>query len=317
MDDPDNITWILLWIIGLLLLRYLIHDLPTVLQLTRAAWRGEKVDLKQRYGAWAVITGASDGMGKAYAAQLAARGINIALVGRNRDKMQAVATDFENRFGISTTLIIADFTKGRSIYASVKKDLEQIPVGILVNNVGIQYEYPMGFADIPEDDVWDNVHVNVTSATMMTHIVLPKMLAVNKGAIVNISSVSCEQAQPFMNLYAASKAYLTFFSDAVREEVKGSNVTIQTLVPFYVASKINHFADDLLKVNLFIPHPDTWAASAVETLGKIDQTTGYWPHRIEWFGFKLLPPWARTKFLRQRYSGYGRQYLKAKAEKQS
>lgn len=305
---------IIILLASLIILRYILNDLPTLIQLLKSI-TSKAVDLRQRYGDWAVITGASDGIGKAYAEELARRKINIALIGRNREKLQAVATDFEGRHGIETKVIVADFAQGRSIYEHLKKELEAIPVGILVNNVGIQYAYPMPFAQLPEDEIWDNVHVNITSATMMTRIVLPQMLARNKGAIVTVSSGSSQQPQPYMNLYAASKSYVLFFSEALRQEVKSSDITVQTLTPLYVSSKINHFVESLRRVSLFIPDVNTYAYYAVNTLGKIDNTTGYWPHRLEWFLYTLVPIWHKIRVLEGRYKKMGLKYLQRLAEK--
>lgn len=301
---------------AIIVLRALINNLPHLIQTLKAI-TSEAVDLKERYGDWAVITGASDGIGKAYAEELARRKINIALIGRNRDKLQAVATDLEGRHGIQTKIIIADFAQGRPIYEQLKKDLEPITIGILVNNVGIQYAYPMPIAELPEDEIWDNVNVNITSATMMTRIVLPQMLARNKGAVVTISSSASERPMPYMNLYAASKSYGLLFSEALREEVKGMGITVQTLTPMYISSKINHFVNVLRKVSLLIPDVETYAYYAVNTLGKIDSTTGYWPHSIQATIIGLIPQWILVRLLAKRYKAFGKHYLRKLAAREA
>lgn len=98
------------------------------------------IDLKS-YGKWAVITGCTDGIGKAYAEQFAKVGINVVLISRSLEKLNAQAKELEATYNIATLVISADFTEPDSIYSEIRKHINGLDVGILVNNVGICYRY--------------------------------------------------------------------------------------------------------------------------------------------------------------------------------
>lgn len=151
------------------------------------------------------LAGSTDGIGKAYAEELAKHGVNIILVSRNKEKLQAVSRSISETYKVETDFIVADFSKGRELYPVIKEALKDREIGILVNNVGIFYPHPEYFTNLSEDTLWDLIHINIVSATMMTHIVLPGMVKKRKGAVVNFSSAICHQPTPMTTVYAASK----------------------------------------------------------------------------------------------------------------
>lgn len=254
----------------------------------------EIIPLSVKYGKWAVVTGSTDGIGKAYAMELAKRGINIVLISRTQKKLDDVAVEITSRHLVETKTIAADFSKGKEVYDKIRKELDDIPIGILVNNVGKNYKYPMYLGEVEEEELWDIMNINIGATTMMTRIVLPKMVERNKGAIVNISSGSELQPLPLMTLYAASKAFIKSFSDALRFEYKTNNITVQHLSPMFVNTKMNDFSHRVRETKLFVPDAVTYASYAVNTLGVLNQSTGYWAHGIQAF-FTVIPPvWART-----------------------
>ncbi|NXY49179.1 HSDL1 protein, partial [Ceuthmochares aereus] len=180
-------------------------DTYSMLRLHLIPKLGSKVDLVKQYGKWAVITGSTDGIGKAYAEELAKRGVNIILISRNKEKLEALSKTISETYEVETLFIVADFSKGREPYPAIKEALKDREIGILVNNVGIFYSYPDYFTNLSEDILWDMINVNITSANMMTRIVLPGMVEKKRGAIVNVSSASCCQPTPMLTAYGASK----------------------------------------------------------------------------------------------------------------
>lgn len=165
-----------------------------------------EIDIVKRYGRWAVVTGSTDGIGKAYAEELAKRGVNIILISRSKEKLEAVSRSISETYKVETDFIVADFSKGREAYQAIKEGLKDREIGILVNNVGLFYTYPDYFTNLSEDMLWDMINVNIASANMMVHIVLPGMVEKRKGAIVNVSSASCCQPTPMLTIYGASKS---------------------------------------------------------------------------------------------------------------
>ncbi|XP_078699620.1 inactive hydroxysteroid dehydrogenase-like protein 1 [Branchiostoma floridae x Branchiostoma belcheri] len=248
-----------------------------------------KPDLTKRYGPWAVVTGCTDGIGKAYAQELASRGLNIVLISRNQTKLENTAHTIESLFGVETAVIQADFSKGREIYVGIAETLRGKDVGILVNNVGLMYDHPQFFLEVPENRLWDIVNVNVATVTMMTHLVLPGMVERKRGAVVNIASASSLRPTPLMTAYSATKAYVAHFSQALQYEYKDAGITVQCLTPYYVATNMTAYSDIIHNPSVVIPSATGYARAALSTLGVSTSTTGYWPHTIaQWFATKLF-----------------------------
>lgn len=153
----------------------------------------------------ACIVGATDGIGRAYAEELASRGLNIILISRSQDKLRMVANDIADTYKVETEVIVADFSNGREIYDPIREALKDKDIGILVNNVGVFYPYPQYFTQVSEDKLWDIINVNIAAASLMVHIVLPGMVERKKGAVVTISSGSCCKPTPQLAAFSASK----------------------------------------------------------------------------------------------------------------
>ncbi|NWW70409.1 HSDL1 protein, partial [Climacteris rufus] len=269
----------------------LAFDTYSMLRLHVIPKLGGEINLVKHYGKWAVVTGSTDGIGKAYAEELAKRGVNIILVSRNKEKLEAVSRSISETYNVETDFIVADFSKGREPYPAIKEALKDREIGILVNNVGMCYVYPEYFTDLSEDMLWDMMHINIASANMMTHIVLPGMIKKKKGAIVNISSASCCQPTPMLTMYGASKTYLDYFSRALHYECAPKGIFVQSLTPFVIATKMVSFNSTASTRSFFFPSAEEYASHAVSTLGLSIRTTGYWKHAIEFTLGECLPEW--------------------------
>lgn len=281
------------FLILLLLFKPFINELPTLYQIVRS-WYMPKINFKEKFGPWAIVTGCTDGIGKSISFELARRGLNIILISRSSSKLEQVASEIEATAEVKTKIIVADFSKGREIYKDIEEKLKgfDLDIGILVNNVGIAYPYPMYFGEVSEDEIWSLINVNVGAATQLTRLILPSMVSKGRGAIVNVSSAAKLAPGPMECLYSASKIFLDYFTEGLKHEYPNSGITFQTLCPFYVNTKISDYCDYLRRTNLFIPDPDTYAYDAVNTLGRIDNTTGYWPHQILYTILLISPIWA-------------------------
>ncbi|KAK7473641.1 hypothetical protein BaRGS_00035119 [Batillaria attramentaria] len=251
----------------------------------------EEVDLREKFGPWAVVTGSSDGIGKAYAFELASRGLNIVLISRGEAKLKRTKQEIEKDFAVKVEFITVDFAGDEGVYDTIWEGLAGKEIGILVNNVGVMYDYPQMFLDVPEKKLWQLIYVNVAAATVMTRMVLPEMVKRNRGAIVNVSSGSCAQITPQMTVYAATKTYLDYFSRALEFEYRDNGITVQCLMPFYVATRMTRYSETLSKTSFFIPSAATFARSAVRTLGYSSRTTGYFPHTIQQWVSNICPEW--------------------------
>ena len=159
-----------------------------------------------------VVTGCTKGIGLCYAQELAKRGMNLILIARKAELLNKIATTIHTEYGVQVEVIIADFGKGSSIYKDIKNGLDGKDIGILINNVGVASDGVNYFHTASEETMWNMINVNMGSVTIMMKIVLPKMEARGKGAIVNVSSMASVQPQIFMTQYSASKAYVDFLS---------------------------------------------------------------------------------------------------------
>ncbi|XP_063400766.1 inactive hydroxysteroid dehydrogenase-like protein 1 isoform X1 [Mytilus trossulus] len=246
---------------------------------------------KKRFGPWAVVTGSSEGIGLAYAKELANRGLNIVMISRGENKLYRAAKDIEEQYKVETCTIAVDFAHGKEIYEKIWNLIKDKEIGILVNNVGVMYEFPQLFLDVPVERLWSLVNVNVAAATMMTHLIMPQMVQRGKGAVVMLASGSSSQITPQMTVYAATKYFLDYFARGLQYEYRNSGVIVQSLMPFYVATRMTRYSQTLSKPGLFIPSADTYAKSAIATLGYSSRTSGYWPHTIQAWISDSIPEW--------------------------
>lgn len=290
-----------IYIVGVYsLVIYVYDNLKSVISIVRSILEPyfqpeTQKSLIEKYGKWAVITGSTDGIGKEYAKELAKRGINVVLISRTEKKLIDVAREIELVYKVKTKWIVADFAKGREVYEHIRKELEGIPVGILVNNVGKMYDYPDELAKVPEDILWDLININVAACTMMCRMLIDQMKKNGKGAIVNISSGSELQPLPYMTVYSATKKYVKSFTLALQEELAEYGITVQCVTPLFLVTKMNQYSKKVMSGGLLIPDVESFTRSAVFTLGKTNETTGYWTHGLQYAVSKIVPEWIRMK----------------------
>ncbi|KAH7936079.1 inactive hydroxysteroid dehydrogenase-like protein 1 [Rhipicephalus sanguineus] len=245
-----------------------------------------------RYGQWAVVTGGTDGIGKQYARQLAKRGLNIILISRNLEKLQATAQELEFDFRVRTQIIQADLSEGRHIYPEIAKQLEGKEIGILINNAGVMYDSPSLFLNVPEKKLVESVNINMMAVMMMTYIVMPQMVERKKGLIVNISSISSFYPLPLMAVYSASKVFVDWFSMALDYEYRDKGIIVQSLIPSYISTKLVRFSNFLSTPSIIVPDAETFVKSSLQTVGSSKRTTGFWTHGLQYWTYEHMPQWA-------------------------
>lgn len=250
-------------------------------------------NLKKYYGSWALITGSTDGIGKAMAFELARKGLNLVLVSRNLSKLDQVSREIlaENPNTQIKNLVV-DFS--RNVVAGVREmevAIKGLEIGVLINNVGVTYNEAMYFHEV-EEKVWMNlVNVNLRGTTWVTRAVIKGMIKRRKGAIVNIGSAASVvvPSHPLYATYAATKAYIDQMSRSLYVEYKHYGIDVQCQVPLYVSTKMTENVAGVKRASMFIPSAEDYAKAAVKCIGYETRCTPYWAHGVQWFFASLLP----------------------------
>lgn len=246
---------------------------------------GSAVKLREM-GSWALVTGATDGIGKAYAKALAKKGLNVVLVSRTLSKLEDVAKEIESESKVQTKVIAADFTGGPEIYENIAKQTTGMEIGVLVNNVGMSYANPERFCELPDQEklVANLITCNIFSVTRMCSLFLPGMVERRKGVVINISSLSAVIPAPMLTVYAASKAFVDKFSDDLATEYAKHGVLVQSVLPGPVATNMSK----IRRSTWMACSPKAFVSNALNTLGIARHTTGYYPHSLLQLSIDML-----------------------------
>lgn len=184
----------------------------------------------------AVVTGASSGIGSVYADRLARRGYDLLLVARRGERLQHLAAKLEQTCGIKAETLVADLEK--------ESDLERLEtvlggnpaIRVLVNNAGIARLNAV--AETPVKESLAQIALNITALTRLTHAVLPAFKERNEGAIINIASVLALHALPVSSVYSGTKAFVLNFSRGLQQELTGTGVRVQVVLPAATATDL-------------------------------------------------------------------------------
>lgn len=188
----------------------------------------------------ALITGASSGIGAAFARRLAADGYDLVLVARRAERLQALATELRP-FGVRVEVLPADLAQDEAI-GRVAARIRALPdLALLINNAGFGVSDKFTEADAARHAAMIQVHA--TAPTRLCHAALPGMVARRRGAIINVSSVAAFFPTYTNTVYGASKAYLNVFSEALQAGVKKDGVRVQALCSGYTVTEFHDTAE--------------------------------------------------------------------------
>uniref|UniRef100_A0A1I7XMC8 Estradiol 17-beta-dehydrogenase 12 n=1 Tax=Heterorhabditis bacteriophora TaxID=37862 RepID=A0A1I7XMC8_HETBA len=227
-----------------------------------------------------LITGGTDGIGRAYIEELAkTRAIRkFYIIGRNVNKLEHVVHELKERYNAECKTALFDFESDD--YQKLPEDLSTIDVGILINCAGIAPNQVGNFMELPEGLASKIMRVNLMSTMKMLELVLPGMIKRNKGCVVNVSSMTGWRPMPYISSYPASKAAISFFSDCLSDEFRHTNVRIQCLIPLLVATKVASYESSEAN-NIFVVTTENYAKQAVRAIGRFEMITGCVQHDIQ------------------------------------
>lgn len=272
------------------------------------------VDVKKA-GKWAVITGATDGIGRAMAKELARKGLNILIVSRTTEKLKATAREISEKYPkIETRILTVDFDLDEESKRWTKlndacNELEAAGgIAVLVNNVGISYNCADYFLALTKEEIDQMIRMNVTSTAWMCKLVMPNMVERKRGYVINVASAASILPTSLLALYSATKADVQYLSRSLDREYASMGVRVQTFIPFFVASKLSKQRPN----PPLVPSPDAYARSAVAAIGYEPVTTGWWLHELV-MKFQLTFPWLFGKYSDSVHQGLRARFYKKKA----
>jgi uncharacterized protein len=189
----------------------------------------------------ALVTGASSGIGAAIAAELASRGYSLALVARREERLRSLAAELASDQGIDADVVACDLADPaeRDRLMDELRDRGRA-VELLVNNAGFGHQ--ADFAPSPRERMVEMVRVNVEAVVDLTSRFLGPMVEKGRGGVINIASTAAFQPLPGSAVYAASKAFVLSFSEAIRTELRGSGVTVTAVCPGPVKTEFTEVA---------------------------------------------------------------------------
>jgi len=236
--------------------------------------------LQKRYGqnSWVVVTGATDGLGKAFALRLAQADFNLVLLGRSETKMAKVVEEIQSQgHKINCETVIFDLknsAQADQLNALLDKALENKDVSMLINNAGISStEF---HEEVPNQEILDMININCLAPSLISKKILPLLKQRSlKSAMINVSSFTGVHPMPFTAVYSGTKAFLDAFSKSVAIENR-EKIDVISLTPFYVSTKMIKYQ----KQDFETRSPEDVIEACFRDLGSRDRTFGHISHEL-------------------------------------
>ncbi|SCU85029.1 LADA_0D05292g1_1 [Lachancea dasiensis] len=243
-------------------------------------------------GTYAVITGASDGIGKEYARQLAKRSFNLVLISRTLSKLDTLKSELESTYNVKVRVLAVDISEDSAEnYARIKAICSDVPVTVLINNVGQSHSIPVPFLETENKELRDIITINTTATLAITQIVAPLIVesakaAHCKGLVLTMGSFGGLLPTPLLATYSGSKAFLQSWSAALAGELKPKNVDVEIVLSYLVTSAMSK----IRKTSVMIPSPAQFVAATLGSIGRRSGAQGrygtmtpYWSHALYQF----------------------------------
>ena len=176
-----------------------------------------------------LITGASSGIGTAFARSLASQGYDLVLVARREAQLRSLADEVQRKFNVNAQVFPADLSDPTQVKRLETQVAEIGDLEILINNAG--FGVPGKFVEIQAERNAEMIQVHILANVRLCRAALPGMISRGRGSIINVSSIAAFMATPRNATYSATKAYLNVFSEALQDELKGTGIRVQALCP--------------------------------------------------------------------------------------
>ena len=221
---------------------------------------------KEKYGPWALVTGGSSGIGKAFAEQLAESGINLILVARRKPMLDQVAEELKGKYRVHVKTIQADLSDPAAVDA-LKAETEDFNIGLFIPDAAVENHGDFVYSDLERENRM--LQLNVTAPMQLAHYYGQKMADRGKGGIIFVSSTLGYGGVPYFANYAASKAYVLSLGEGLYYELKDKGVDVTVLSPGLTDTPMaENIGLDLEKAPFPLMTPEETAAIGLKALGK-------------------------------------------------
>ncbi len=242
--------------------------------------------LNERYGSWALVTGASSGIGESFARLLAADGVNVVVTARRVERLERLAAELERQHGVEVRAVEADLAGPDGVEA-IEKAVSDIDLAIVVSNAGSGH--PGAFLSKPVDDRLDVVQLNVTAPVEMAHRFGQRLIDRGRGAIIFTGSTSAFSGVPMLANYAATKAFIGTFAEGLHQEWSPAGVDVLVVHPGPTKTEmVEQDGVDFDRVPVSWMTPDQVAAKALGSVGRKAVLVPGVPNKIQRFVFTRL-----------------------------
>ena len=243
-----------------------------------------------------MVTGASDGIGKEFAIQLAKQGFNIVLISRTNSKLATVASEIKARHSsVQTKCVAIDFAQPlcqrsddnqdseRGTYVELELALAGLEIAVLINNVGRSHSIPVPFVNTPAQEMQDIININCGATLQVTQMIATKMVARRRGLIITIASFGGIVPTPLLATYSGSKAFLQHWSSALAAELAPAGIKVHLVQSHLVTSAMSK----IRKPSALVPTPKVFVTAALAKIGRSGGAQGiaatgtpYWAHAL-------------------------------------
>jgi short-subunit dehydrogenase len=247
-----------------------------------------------KYGPWALVTGASRGLGAEFARQLAARGLNLVLAARSEDQLKDLARTLEREYNISAKIIAIDLSR-EDLLDPVRRAADSLEIGLVVNNAGLSRVGP--FLNMSADHLLNQFHTNARAALILTRHFGEKMAARGRGGVIFLSSGSALHGTPLSANYSGTKAYNLMLAEALWAEWKPLGVDVLGFIAGL--TRTPGVEANGLKPNALVPlgRPGKVVGRALNALGKKPSAADGIRNRLGYAIFNLAPRSFATRIL--------------------
>ena len=239
-----------------------------------------------KYGPWALVTGASSGLGAEYCRQLAAEKMNIVLVARRQDRLEVLANAIETEHGIETRIIAADLTADGEC-ARLCSETDDLEIGLLVNNAG--YAMAGDYHLLDSDRQVNMTVLNCVVPVLLTNHYLPRMIERKRGGMIFLASTASYQPTASMGTYGATKAFNLMLGESLWKECQPHGIDSLAVSPGFTRTEFNDVAQITNTGSFRVATADSVVAASLRKLGHGPSFVHGWLNKFLTFTVRISP----------------------------